>query len=130
MSASTQRDTAPARPHVAQGFNLVMTLEDKRQLPELLAWLKEPGNRKRLDEALESLHFVHYLRFVPIPEDGKLLIVTEFDGTQRDYVMDFAVKLDREFSKILSYMKGRPRLPVSEYPDEFYAYVDRNTVLP
>ncbi len=130
MSASTQPDMAPARPHVAQGFNLVMSLEDKRQLPELLAWLKEPDNRRRLDEALESLHFVHYSRFVPIPEDGKLLIVTEFDGTQRDYVMDFAVKLDREFSKILSYMKGRPRLPVSEYPDEFYAYVDRNTVLP
>ena len=44
-----------------------MTLEDKRQLPESPAWLKEPGNRKRLDEALESLRFRALLALRPHP---------------------------------------------------------------
>src|SRR3954469_4573232 len=119
---STAQDT-----RIGGGFNLVMALEDPARLAELMQWLGDPPNRARIDAALESLDYVHYARFLPIWEHGLLLIVTEYDGNVRDYVMDFAATLDLEFSKILSYMKGRPRLPVGRHPAEFWAYVQRNT---
>lgn len=126
----------PARPagdettaaRIAGPFNLLMRLEDPRKLPELLARLADPYTKGRIDRALKSLDYVHYARFLPLIDRGALMIITEFDGIMRDYVMDFAAALDREFSLILSYMKDRPKLPVSEYPTEFWDYVSRNLV--
>jgi deferrochelatase/peroxidase EfeB len=112
---------------IGKGFNLVMELEDPSKLMELMAKLAAPAVKVRLGQALESLDYVHYARFLPLWRHGMLLIVTEFDGSMKDYVTDFAAVLDDEFSLILSYMKDRPRLPVSRYPDEFWAYVDKHT---
>lgn len=112
---------------VGRGFNLVMQLEDPSRLTELMAKLASPGTRGRLQQALASLDYVHYARFLPLWEHGLLLIVTEFDGAMKDYVTDFAAALDDEFSLILSYMKDRPPLPVSRYPDQFWNYVDKYT---
>lgn len=120
MNAESQR-----HPMIGQGFSLVMTLKDPRRLPELMGRLKP--ERETLDKALGALNYVHFSRFVPLFDPGKLLIVTEFDGSMRDYVMDFAAVLDKQFSLILSYMKDGPRLPVSQYPEEFWDYVRRNT---
>ncbi|HRO59501.1 MAG TPA: cytochrome P450 [Burkholderiaceae bacterium] len=116
------------RNQTGNGFNLVMELEDPQRLGELTQWLdeKKPQIRKTFGE----LGYVHFARFLPIPEKGLLLIVSEFDGDAKDYVMDFAAVLDEAFTKILSYMKNRPRLPVRQYPDEFWAYVDRYTKIP
>lgn len=112
---------------VGKGFSLVMELKDPAALQELMIKLDERDTRNRIRKALGSLDYVHYARFLPLWERGLLLIVTEFDGSMKDYVMDFAMVLDDEFSLILGYMKDCPRLPVSRYPDEFWAYVDRNT---
>ena len=113
---------------VGGSFTLVMQLEDPRRLAELLTWIAE--HRTRIDLALRQLDYVHYSRFVPIIDAGRLLIVTDFDGRKKDYVMDFAAVLADEFSKILSYMKDKPRLPVNEYPEDFYDYVERNSSMP
>lgn len=113
---------------IGQGFNLIMQLRDPGQLLPLTQLLRD--KRKKIDDALNTLDYVHSARFLPIFQQGLLLIVTEFDGIAKDYVMDFAAALDEEFSLILSYMKDAPPLPVSRYPDEFWAYVDRNTKPP
>jgi hypothetical protein len=110
-----------------QGFNLVMELLDPKALPGLMQRLAEPGVQGKIEAALASLDYVHYSRFVPLWDLGVLQIITEFDGVMSDYVLDFAAILDQEFSLILSYMKGQPRLPVSKYPEEFWQYVSRNT---
>ena len=112
---------------VGAGFCLVMSLKDPTKLQELAGRLQEPATKAHIGAALGSLDYIHYARFLPLFGQGALLIVTEFDGAMSDYVMDFAAVLDDEFSMILSYMKDGPRLPVSRYPDEFWAYVDRNT---
>lgn len=104
-----------------QAFSLVMELKDPSQLKELTDRIAEV--RETIDRALQSLDYVHSSRFVPIPHKGLLLIVTEFDGDMADYVLDFAVVLDKEFSMILSYMKDCPPLPVSRYPQDFWHYV-------
>lgn len=113
--------------NIGRGFSLVMELEDPARLLELMQKLDDPAIKPRIQTALASLDYVHYARFLPLWERGLLLIVTEFDGEMKDYVTDFAVALDDEFSLILSYMKGQPPLPVSRYPDKFWEYVDRNT---
>src|SRR5205085_6390781 len=119
--------TAPRRRNRGQGFCLVRRLANPARLPELLLALKTHQNN--IDARLRQLKHVHYSRFVPIFDRGLLLIVTEFDGVQEDYVMDFATVLDTEFSFILSYMEGAPPLPVIRHPEAFYDYVRRNAQL-
>lgn len=116
------------RNQTGNGFSLVMELEDPQRLWELLEWLKV--KKKEIRKTFGELGYVHFARFLPVPDKGLLLIVSEFDGDAKDYVMDFAAVLDEAFTKILSYMKDRPPLPVRQYPDEFWAYVDRHTKLP
>ena len=110
-----------------RGFNLVMQLIDPLKLRDLMKRLAADETQKKIHTALASLDYVHYARFLPLWEQGVLMIITEFDGQSEDYVKDFAAVLDDEFSMILGYMKRQPRLPVSRYPDEFWDYVKRNT---
>jgi len=112
---------------IGRGFCLVMALQDPARLAELMQKLDSARYKPRIQKALAALDYVHYARFVPVWEQGLLLIVTEFDGAMPDYVMDFAAVLDDEFSLILSYMKDQPPLPVSRYPEQFWQYVDKHT---
>jgi cytochrome P450/deferrochelatase/peroxidase EfeB len=116
-------------PGRGQGFCLVMKLRYPAQMGELLKGVEEFKGAGEIDRRLKALKYVHYSRFVPLVDRGVLLIVTEFDGDQKDYVMDFAAVLDKEFSFILSFMEDAPPLPVGEHPKAFYAYVERNTKL-
>ncbi len=115
-------------PLIGQGFSLVMQLRTPAEMEPLLRSLATA--KKKINKALNTLDYVHSARFLPIFSHGLLLIVTEFDGVDKDYVMDFAALLDDEFSLILSYMKDAPPLPVSRYPNEFWDYVYRNTRSP
>ena len=114
--------TAPTR-EVSHGLNLVMRLRDKNLLAELMGQIN--ARRERVRMALAELNYLHFSRFLPLWEDGLLLVITEFDGDFDDYVMDFAAVLDDEFSLILSYMQDPPPLPVSRYPREFLDYITR-----
>jgi Dyp-type peroxidase family len=112
---------------VGKGFTLVMQLQDPGRLIELMSRLDDPTAKARIRAALGALEYVHFARFVPLWEHGLLLVVTEFDGEMRDYVTDFAVVLDDEFSLILSYMRDAPPLPVRHDPEAFWRYVEKNT---
>lgn len=112
---------------IGRGFSLVMELQDPARLAELMHKLGQPATKARIGAALASFEYVHFARFLPLWDHGLLLIVTEFDGDMRDYVTDFAVALDAEFSLILSYMRGRPPLPVSSDVEAFWRYVEKNT---
>ena len=112
---------------IGRGFSLVMQLQDPERLAELMFKLDQPATKQRVGAALASLDYVHFARFLPLWDHGLLLIVTEFDGDMRDYVTDFAVVLDDEFSLILSYMRDAPPLPVSRDPDAFWRYVEKHT---
>lgn len=112
---------------IGRGFSLVMELQDPDRLAELMFKLDQPATKARVGAALASLDYVHFARFLPLWGRGLLLIVTEFDGEMRDYVTDFAVVLDDEFSLILSYMRDAPPLPVSRDPDAFWRYVQTHT---
>lgn len=139
-AAALDSDLDPTQQkRIGGGFNLVMEMDDPTKLKDLMGRLGDPAVKERIDTALRSLEYVHFARFLPIalpqpmpalplnwPEQSLLLIVTEFDGVMQNYVMDFAAALDREFTMIIGYMKGRPVLPVSKHPAEFWNYVKRN----
>jgi Dyp-type peroxidase family len=116
----------PKDAKTGRGFCLVMRLREPAKLVELMQ--KLDARRPEIRRALGSLDYVHYARFIPLFNAGLLLIVTEFDGDAKDYVMDFAAVLNEEFSTILGYMEGMEgKLPVSDHPEEFWKYVEQNS---
>lgn len=131
---STVMSTTPATP-VSQGLNLVIPMESPASLIALMQQLNAPATQQKIGAALQGLHYVHFARFLPLFEHGILLVITEFDGklegpvTPHDdgalkaYTMDFAAVLSDEFSLILSHARNKPRLPVKDYPDDFWHYV-------
>ena len=114
---------------VSNGLNLTLELKDPRRMLLLLGAIALL--RKQTDAALKELHFVHFARFLPTRDSRALLVITEYDGALQPYVMDFAASISQVFSAILSFVKDAPRLPVHEYPDEFWAFIEKNNkVLP
>jgi cytochrome P450/deferrochelatase/peroxidase EfeB len=115
----------PLETAVSHGLNLVLKLNDRSKLGELMR--KIHAKQERIREVLGRLKYLHFSRFLPVWEDGTLLVITEFDGDFDDYVMDFAADLSEEFSMMLEYMRDAPPLPVHLHPREFLAYVQRNS---
>lgn len=123
---------APAAPslslegQVQNALNLFLPLKNPRQMPALLATLQEAGDA--VHEALRSLHYVHFARFLPSQDGSVLMVITEYDGGLQTYVMDFVAVLGDVFTAILQFVAGAPPLPVQRYPREFTAYVMKQNV--
>lgn len=124
----------PASP-VSQGLNLVIPMESPARLGALMTQLTNKVTQAKIDAALRGLHYVHFARFLPLFEHSILLVITEFDGKPAEpaipqadpalkaYTMDFAAVLSDEFSLILDHARDKPRLPVKDFPDDFWRYV-------
>jgi cytochrome P450/deferrochelatase/peroxidase EfeB len=110
---------------VASGLNLFLKLKNPADMPRLNGLLVTL--QPRIRQALNNLHYVHFARFVATPDQSMLLVITEFDGELRNYVMDFAAVVGDEFTQILSFMVDAPPLPVQEHPREFWEFIDRHS---
>lgn len=130
--AATPPAPAPAPPslslegQVQNALNLFLPLKNPRQMPALLATLQDAGDT--VHEALRSLHYVHFARFLPSQDGSVLMVITEYDGGLQTYVMDFVAVLGDVFTAILQFVAGAPPLPVQRYPREFTAYVMKQNV--
>ena len=131
---------------VQSGLNLFLRLKSPAQMPALLAAIK--ANTDVIHKALESLHYVHFARFLPSLDGAYLMVITVFDGparTQDDpadeavdpavfefamksYIMDFVAVLAPQFTVILEFMQDAPRLPVEKYPDDFWNFIQQNNI--
>ncbi len=109
---------------VQRGLNLFLTLKNPAQMPALLNYIRQ--NREGINDALESLHYVHFARFLPARDGTVLHVITVFDGDRASYIMDFVAKLHDAFTEILTYVKDAPRLPVNEYPLDFLQFIHDN----
>ena len=133
-AATPQQTTARARLRVSPSLvtqvqtplNLVMPLKSPAQMPALAALLQAAADR--VHEVLAGLHYVHFARFLPMPDGSALLVITTYDGDLESYLMDFVALLSDEFTEILQYIKGAPPLPVNRYPREFCAFVAAHDV--
>jgi Dyp-type peroxidase family len=127
---------APARPmdhgvpaldeQVQTGLNLFLRLRDPSQMPALMTTIA--SHMAQVHEALEGLHYVHFARFLPTQDYTTLIVVTEFDGDLKSYIMDFVAVMGDIFSAILAFVQDAPRLPVNQYPQDFWAFVQANNM--
>ena len=79
-------------------------------------------------EALSSLHYVHFARFLPSIDGSLLWVITEYDGGLESYIMDFVGVLGDEFTAILQFIAGAPPLPVQRYAREFTDYITKQNL--
>jgi hypothetical protein len=112
---------------VQQGLNLLMRLKSPAQMPALLAGIR--SLQPLIDQALTSLHYVHFARFLPTMDGSALWVITVFDGDLQSYLMDFVKVLGEPFNIMLSFVADAPRLPVQQYPRDFCDWVNRNNVV-
>jgi len=111
---------------VQTGLNLFLRLKNPTQMPALLGAI---GQRKAsVDAALKGLHYVHFARFLPTPDGSTLLVITEFDGDLKSYIMDFVAVLGDVFTAILEFVQDAPRLPVQQYPQDFWDFIQKNNL--
>jgi hypothetical protein len=111
---------------VQNALNLYLPLKNPTQMPALLAMLQ--AAHAHVTEALASLHYVHFARFLPMPDGSALWVITEYDGGLQNYVMDFVAVLGDAFNAILDYVKGAPPLPVERHAREFVAFVRTHNI--
>ncbi len=130
LGAVTSPSSAPASSSlehtVQRGLNLFLRLKSPAQMPALLASIK--AIQPSIDEALRSLHYVHFARFLPSQDFSTLMVITSYDGDLRSYLMDFVAVLGPAFNAMLMFVQGAPRLPVERYPEDFVAFVDANNM--
>lgn len=108
---------------VQRGLNLFLPLKNPGQQGMFGLLAAIDAQAANTQKALRDLHYVHFARFVPTPDFSTLIVVTEYDGDLRSYVMDFVAVLGDVFTLILENVADAPPLPVQKYPEEFWQYV-------
>jgi hypothetical protein len=106
---------------VQNALNLYLPLKNPAQMPALLALLQASADD--VHEALSSLHYVHFARFLPSIDGSLLWVITAYDGGLESYIMDFVAVLGDAFTEILQFVAGAPPLPVQRYASEFTQFV-------
>jgi hypothetical protein len=132
-AGSTPAAAAAARPRpvslslegqVQNGLNLFLPLKTPAQMGALMAHLQ--AAKPQVQEALSSLHYVHFARFLPSQDNSTLMVITSYDGGLESYILDFVAVMGDIFTDILTFVKDAPRLPVNRYPRDFTAFVMKN----
>ena len=121
------------------GLNLFLPMKNRAQMPALMAILQTV--QPKVTAALRELHYVHFARFVPTMDGSTLMVITVFDGapemvgekysytdSMKAYLMDFVAVIGDEFTAILEFVDGAPRLPVKKYPRDFVEFVIANNL--
>ncbi len=111
---------------VQNALNLYLPLKNPTQMPALLATLQSA--REEVNEALTSLHYVHFARFLPMPDGSALWVITEYDGGLDNYIMDFVAVLGDVFTAILQFVRDASPLPVQQHPREFVEFVQQHNL--
>jgi hypothetical protein len=111
---------------VQSALSLHLELKSPYQMPAVLEVLAQ--RQRNTEDALASLHYVHFARFLPAMDFSALWVITCFDGDLEPYILDFVKALGDVFTAALPYVKDAPRLPVQDYPRDFLEFVRRRNV--
>jgi hypothetical protein len=116
----------PLGGQVQDGLNLALPLKSPAQMRALLATIA--GQQQTVNDALRSLDYVHFARFLPSTDGSTLWVITTYDGDLEPYIMDFVGVLGDVFTSILYFIRGAPPLPVQRYAREFVEFVVSHNV--
>jgi hypothetical protein len=128
----------------AQPLTLFVPIAAQADPLQLLKLLSD--NRGKNNAALTEIGTVHFARFVlldrskpnlkfdpsnPGENTGQFVlgVITEYDGSFKNYVGDFVVKIGDVFNALIKFSAdGQELYPVQDHLDEFTAYVANNDV--
>lgn len=79
----------------------------------------------RIEEALRSARHVHFAWFELVEGDTVLVLHTVYDGPYFAYVQDFALRVGDLFDALFECIENPPPMPVSKFPNEFVAHIQR-----
>jgi hypothetical protein len=130
MANATPAPSAPTNTSVQSPLSLFMKLASPQDIPAVLGLLQE--KQTELGSALNSIHTVHFARFMLLNVDGAdtLVLFTEYDGDFKTYVADFVNQLGPIFDALLVHVADPPPTPVSQNLEAFADWVhahDRTT---
>jgi hypothetical protein len=111
-------------------INLKQTDESKKAIADLVKMLQDMGGSNPVAAGLEKSNIVHFARFLLLEGGTKVAILTEFDGSFKDYTYAFADLLDDMFNAVLEHAEDAPPLPVRSHPQEFFEFVQKYNVEP
>jgi hypothetical protein len=111
---------------VQKALNLFLPLKSPAQMPAVLTALQAAA--PQVHEALGSLQYVHFARFLPSQDGSTLMVITTYDGGLDSYLMDFVATMGEIFTAILTFVRDAPRLPVNRYPRDFVDFVKKHNV--
>lgn len=115
-------------------FTVAMVLRDDKTVEDLLKVLRDNGLVNAF--ALQRLGFVHFARFLILPDTfgdikvTRFLIVTTFDFEFSDYVQIFVDELGEVFDQLLALMRNAPPTPVKQNREAFIEYVRKIRIPP
>lgn len=122
-SAATQ---SPLPTPVQSPLSLFMPLASPEDVAAVIQLLQQ--NQAVLGGALDTIHTVHFARFMLLNVDGtqNLVLFTEYDGNFVTYVKDFVAKLGPIFDALLAHVADPPPTPVADHADEFVTWVQKH----
>jgi hypothetical protein len=111
---------------VQNALNVWLPMKSPALMPSLLAYLRK--ELRGIHEVLQSLHYIHFARFMPSWDLTTMWVITEYDGGLASYIMDFVGLVGPQFTEILQFIEGAPPLPVQRYPREFVKYIEEHNL--
>lgn len=79
----------------------------------------------RIEEALRESKQVHFAWFELIESDTVLVLHTVYDGPFAAYLDQFAQRVGDLFDSLFEWIESPPPMPVSKFPNEFVAHMQR-----
>jgi hypothetical protein len=118
---ATSTDVTP----VQSPLHLVVKLKSPEATQQMKAALLQnlPVMQKGMD-SVGTVHFAHWFFL----DETTVALITVYDGTFQDYIMDFVKDIGDLFNALLPLVDNPPPLPVQTYPNEFMKWVAANNI--
>jgi hypothetical protein len=116
----------PDSNRVMSPASLILPIKSWLQVEELDA-IVQLTTRKSVEES-DTVGTLHFARWVNFHDHNQLGFFSEFDGSLRKYIEDFAKYMGPLFDTLFKHVVNGPPLPVEKNVDAFYDWIVANNL--
>lgn len=109
-------------------MNLMMPIKQGVNIEEIRNVLMSDATKHV--EILNNLGSIHFVRIVPIDNNTMLAMLTVFDGTLAEHIVEIAENVGGLFDSLASCIADAPATPVSDNIEAFKDWVNKYNVPP
>ncbi len=113
--------SSPSSNRVVSPASLILPIKSWLQTEELDA-IVQFTTRKSIEES-DTVGTLHFARWVNFHDHNQLGFFSEFDGSLRKYIEDFAKYMGPLFDTLFKHVVNGPPLPVQKNVDAFYDWI-------